>query len=640
MIKQHYTDVALNVVRRNLLDRPYDTVDDVERSDVSKWGLESDLYERWARSCLLAAFLVRSGELDPATEQDICVAVQEVINERLDPDNSTGWRALVGVRQSFVETGGLATAYMICPRMFVQSTLQSGEVAGRAADYLRVWFMENVDRYASDNNWLIYKIMLVRALKALGEDSNRLDDVELGAALRIEHWYRDCGWYADGPGNSFDYYNSWSFHFYLPLLEYLTDGWVMGSRSDHFARCAEYTDFVSRLIDPEGAPVFMGRSMTYRFGVVAPVALTALHPETSAVAARNLGIVWRNCVDFFLYQHVSASGRIRLGYIRAGGAVAQRYSGFGSSYWCMKAFVALLIPSESAFWDSDHGPVQSSDIAPCGSRLGFVSAQTKGVAHLLNHASDFQRGRRAGWFHDDALYASLSFSSCTAPVCVGGIRSDHFALLQGGRGSDRGPALGMSSGAHWISSRWRPRYRIRGSKMAFLKFGKFDRIGPRTKDSGLEVVHVAIVADVWIVDLFKVVGRLRSDSVNLRFGSWAVPYDKNCSDERLVKRDDYSVTVRSGALMSVLVLLAGYGSVNVADDEAENAFGDSAVLPFASGQVRSEVWCVTARCLTRTGLADDSVSAVPVLHMQDGEVTITHGGRSWHVDARGGVDCG
>ena len=132
-------------------------------------------------------------------------------------------------------------------------------------------------------NWLLFSATIETFLMKAGAGS---DNYRINSALRkVEEWYVGDGWYSDGPSFAFDYYNSYVLHpMYVECLEVVTDkkqNWIAPRKRYETAvkRMQRFGMILERFISPEGTfPVF-GRSITYRTGVLQPLALLALREE-------------------------------------------------------------------------------------------------------------------------------------------------------------------------------------------------------------------------------------------------------------------------------------------------------------------------------------------------------------------------
>ncbi len=206
-------------------------------------------------------------------------------------------------------------------------------------------------------NWLLFsstvECFLLKA-KA-GPDSYRISS----ALRKIEEWYVGDGWYSDGPGFAFDYYNSFVIHpMYVECLE------VMGGRNrarydKAVKRMQRFGVILERFISPEGTfPVF-GRSITYRTGVLQPLALLAWREQLPAelsngqVRAAMTAVVKRM---FAGEQNFNEKGFLRLGFNGAQPKISDSYTNNGSLYLASLAFMPLGLPADHPFWTDAPQP--------------------------------------------------------------------------------------------------------------------------------------------------------------------------------------------------------------------------------------------------------------------------------------------
>lgn len=208
-------------------------------------------------------------------------------------------------------------------------------------------------------NWLLFPATIETFLYKVGApyDMFRI----LTSFRKMDEWYMGDGWYSDGPGFSFDYYNSFSIHpMYVECIEIITHKgtkklWNMDNANYPRAlkRMQRYGMILERLISPEGTfPVF-GRSMTYRTGVFQPLALLAWReqlPEelpNGQVRAAMTAVIKRMFSD---ERNYGKEGFLTLGFNGSQPQMADRYTNNGSLYMASLAFLPLGLPANHPFW--------------------------------------------------------------------------------------------------------------------------------------------------------------------------------------------------------------------------------------------------------------------------------------------------
>lgn len=114
-------------------------------------------------------------------------------------------------------------------------------------------------------------------------------------------------------------------------------------------------DFV-HYFDPEGRAITFGRSLTYRWAMVAFWGAVAF-ADVELPAPLSWGVVkgiwlrnlrwWTRQTDIF-----QPNGMLSIGYSYPNTYLAENYNSPGSPYWCMLAFAPLAMPEDHPFWSS------------------------------------------------------------------------------------------------------------------------------------------------------------------------------------------------------------------------------------------------------------------------------------------------
>lgn len=208
-------------------------------------------------------------------------------------------------------------------------------------------------------NWLLFSSTVESFLRKAGAQS---DTYRIASALRkVEEWYVGDGWYSDGPGFAFDYYNSFVLHpMYVECLEVMTGAgknkiWNMPDCNYNRAikRMQRFGMILERFISPEGTfPVF-GRSITYRTGILQPLALLAWRgqlPEelkNGQVRAAMTAVIKRMFSD---NHNFNEKGFLTLGFNGSQPHISDWYTNNGSLYMASLAFLPLGLPADHPFW--------------------------------------------------------------------------------------------------------------------------------------------------------------------------------------------------------------------------------------------------------------------------------------------------
>ena len=214
-------------------------------------------------------------------------------------------------------------------------------------------------------NWLLFSSTVECFLKKAGAQT---DYYRITSALRkVDEWYVGDGWYSDGEDFAFDYYNSFVIHpMYVECLEVMTNGgkqniWNVkgGNFPNALKRMQRFGMILERFVSPEGTfPVF-GRSITYRTGVLQPLALLSLRgwlPKelpAGQVRAAMTAVIQRMFGD---NRNFNAEGYLTLGFNGSQPNISDRYTNNGSLYLASLAFLPLGLPADAPFWTDAPQP--------------------------------------------------------------------------------------------------------------------------------------------------------------------------------------------------------------------------------------------------------------------------------------------
>ena len=224
------------------------------------------------------------------------------------------------------------------------------------------------------NNHIIFSALIEAWLARAGQpwDSMRVDY----ALRQHEQWYRGDGFYSDGPEFHFDYYNSIVIHpmlldlldavSALPEPERRTDSWEnLGYPARMLARAQRNAAVHERLISPEGTVPPVGRSLTYRSGVLHGLAQMALRqqlpePLKPAQVREALGAVMHRLLD--VPGTFDGAGWLQIGFSGNQPALGEPYISTGSLYFAALSLLPLGLPPADPFWTDPAAPWTSQRI--------------------------------------------------------------------------------------------------------------------------------------------------------------------------------------------------------------------------------------------------------------------------------------
>lgn len=385
-------------------------------------GRLSDGLEGYARTLLLAAFRRDETALERYAD-GLAAGVAGV------------WPRIEDRSQPLVEAASIALALRLT-RPLLWDRLDE-PVRQRAA----AWLADALTAEPWPCNWELFPVTVGGFLQEIGYEAEKSRKAVDRGLERIEEWYVGEGWYTDGDGRKFDYYNGWAMHLYPVLHAWLADDMrlldLYGGRLER--HLADY----ARLFGADGAPMHQGRSLTYRFATTAPLWLGALTGRTPLSPGETRRLA-SGALKYFLERGaVDSHGLLTLGWHGPNEAVLQGYSGPASPYWASKGFLGLLLPPDHEVWTAteEPGPAERADavtpIAPANWLL--QSTGSDGLVRLHNHGSEDVRY--------DPYYTRLAYSTATAPSS-----SYDNSVIVGGDPSRTGIVpLGVGEG--WVASR-------------------------------------------------------------------------------------------------------------------------------------------------------------------------------------------
>jgi hypothetical protein len=391
--------------------------------------------EGYARTFLLAAYRLASS--DGHAPGDLTDRYAEGLRTGTDPNSDEAWPPIEDRAQPIVEAALIALA-LHETRRWIWRELDDG-TRQRVVD----WLLGIQGKQTALNNWVLFPVIVQAFLKSVGAPY-RQEEIDRNLDL-VDSWYRRDGWYTDGPGQNYDYYVGWGLHFHTLM-------WcrIDGDRSDP-ARAAIYRRRVFRFLEDyrllfaaDGAPLYHGRSLTYRFAVAAPLWAAALVDSTPLAPGETRRIA-SGVLRHFLDRGAVRNDLLTLGWTGEFLAMIQPYSGHGSPYWGSKGFCGLLLPADHPVWTAEEEPmaVERSDFCVAMAEPGFLvhGTASDGIVRVASHRSDHfplpsrlphrSPARRAvGRFARaldgprqppapaaDPHYAKLAYSTHAAPEC-------------------------------------------------------------------------------------------------------------------------------------------------------------------------------------------------------------------------------
>ncbi len=325
---------------------------------------------------------------------------------------------------------------------------------------LHRWLNQITDAQMPDSNWNYFAIIVQLGFKRAGMP---YDQAAIDRRFNMmEAYYLGGGWYSDGPGRPKDYYISMAFHFYGLIYATLNAqddpvrAATLRERAGLFAK-----DFIC-LSAADGASVPFGRSLTYRFAMVAfwsGVAFAGLDVFSPGVVK---GLILRH-LRWWLEQPIfDRDGILTLGFAYPNLAMCEDYNSPGSPYWALKVFLIMALPADSDFWQAQelplpelapvHAIVPAQQILQHHENSQHVVMLTSGQLELNNYVNTeakytkFAYSTRFGFTIERGRYG-IKHAACDSMLLL----SDNDNYWRGRRECD---SVEMQDGA--IYSRWLP----------------------------------------------------------------------------------------------------------------------------------------------------------------------------------------
>lgn len=270
---------------------------------------------------------------------------------------------------------------------------------------LFTWLSQIDDAQMPDSNWNYFAILVQMGFKRAGLPWRR-EAIERRFAM-MEAYYLGNGWYSDGPGRPKDYYISMAFHFYGLLYAVLMEdvdpqrAATLRERAQLFAQ-----DFIW-FSAADGASVPFGRSLTYRFAMVAFWSAAAFAGLEAFSQGVMKGIILRHLRWWFQQPILDRDDILTLGYAYPNLAMCEDYNSPGSPYWALKTFLILALPEAHPFWQAAELPL------PQAQGMRVIKAADQILVRNDSHVYLLTSGQLElnNYVNTEAKYTKFAYSS-------------------------------------------------------------------------------------------------------------------------------------------------------------------------------------------------------------------------------------
>lgn len=178
-----------------------------------------------------------------------------------------------------------------------------------------------------------------------------------------------------------------------------------------------HRDFVC-WFDDAGRAVPFGRSMTYRFAMVAywPALAYAGLTDAAAKPLNNAGVtkgIWARNIRWFIGQRgvLRDDGTFSIGYTYENLFLTENYNSPGSPYWAFLALLPLALPSTHDWWRSEEKALPSSELPSIKALKppGHIA-----IRHGGNHAYVLSAGQQPAYrMRHGAQKCACAFCLCS-----------------------------------------------------------------------------------------------------------------------------------------------------------------------------------------------------------------------------------
>ncbi|MDV9170103.1 DUF2264 domain-containing protein [Streptomyces sp. W16] len=586
---------------------------------ASRNGQHSDGLEGFARTFLLAGFrLAHSGDNDPG---DHAGWYAEGLTAGTDPHSPERWPSMRECGQAKVECASVAIA-LHETRRWIWDRLDDG-----VRQRIVAWMTDLLGSEVPDNNWVWFRAITSAFLRSVGAPWSAPDIDH--AIARTESWYAGDGWYSDGGGTGgplrhFDYYSGWAMHYY-PL-------WycrISGADADpallprYRARLRRYLDDAQHLVAADGAPLYQGRSLTYRYAMLCPLWAGAVFDATPLPAGRTRRLASGVLRHFTEAGCFDGRGLQPLGWQGEFTAIRQPYSGPGSPYWSSKGFAGLVLSAEHPVWTEKEEtlPIETRDVRRTLTAPGWLVSGTAadGIVRVVNHGSDHAFGDGTVPEADDPVYSRLAYASHTAPDSTAASLNDpldsHIALLDSDeRPSHRRPLTRLHLGVRTAVSRHRAHWPLGPVPAPYAHDpAPAFRTGPW-------ITTASVLNGALEVRLARVDGPVR-EPLRLRVGGYCLAATEP-PGMHLESQPAAWVGSPTG-VSSTVVGLRGFDEAGIATARDANAFGSHSATPWLATTAEVQLGTVYAAlvCLSGVVAGPGAAEAVRLEVCYDGDGT-------------------
>ncbi|KAL4993968.1 hypothetical protein BDV10DRAFT_199145 [Aspergillus recurvatus] len=371
--------------------------------------------EGFARPLWVVPFLLEE-ECEPLNLQSWV----DGLHAGVDPENPEYWGDLGDFDQRMVEMESIAVALLARPDTF--NTLGEDQ-----KNNLVAWLSQINKHEMPQNNWLWFRIFVNLALtRSLGVPGDELQDRITADLKTLDTFEIGQGWSSDGlwgdERKQADYYSG-SFAIQFAQLLYVRFvGDEDRPRAERYCQSArEFGAVFWRYFASDGSAIPFGRSMTYRFAFAAFWSAAACAGIQLSEPVSNLGtikgLLLRHLRWWSKQPHIfNVDGTLSIGFTYPNMYMAENYNSPQSVYWCLKAFIVLMLPETHPFWNAPELPLPSVSMSGPSLRVELIWPPRHILVNSPEHHFLLSSGQMTKKGHKarEAKYGKFAYSSAFA----------------------------------------------------------------------------------------------------------------------------------------------------------------------------------------------------------------------------------
>jgi hypothetical protein len=409
------------------------------------------LMESWSRTLWGIAPLIAGGGTCPDPD-----SIRLVLRQGVDPASPGYWGEAGDRDQLLVEMAALALSLIIARHIFWDPLDREDRRR------LYTWLSAIEKRELPANNWHFFRILVCAAFRELGLPVD--EPAEKESFDLVESCYQGEGWYRDGAGGVYDFYNPMGFHFYGLLYAKLRGGGDPERAARYTERARLFARKFAAWFREDGSVVPYGRSLTYRFTAVSLFSACAFTGLDVLPWGVLKGLVLRHLRWCFSRPILDNGGVLSVGYGYPNLVMADTYNSPGSPYWGLKAYLILALGEEHPFWQSRETPLPetsggeaevTADPVP-----GFILTRTPEDVQILNPGQypGFDMNHPAQKYGKFAYSARFGFCVSLGSYNIEKTGCDSMLMVSEGDGywRERRQVKAQVSGSNWTRSVWNP----------------------------------------------------------------------------------------------------------------------------------------------------------------------------------------